>query len=349
MFGANRTKRADVSGPRHAKRTGARLVSPIAIALGVAALAVFGITSAAVGSTSRGKSKRLSVIRLSNTLVAGDEIPLVYGDAAGVWKRYGIDLKLETVSTAIQFTSLGAGQADVATGSSNSLDAAAQGAPIKVVGDIGPDFIQLLAQHNIRNVAALKGQTLGSSAPGSVTDDIITSYLRSKGLSPSAYHVTFFSGSFPAVITALESGQIAATTAGYPFIALARAKNPGLHPIATISSAPIGILGGNVMSVNSHWAAAHAAVLSQFITAWNAASAAAQKHPRLAITALAKAAGVSVAIATTWFHAQTHLDAWKPLTASQYKIIRASLATQYPILAHVPYGRYIDNAYFGRK
>lgn len=46
----------------------------------------------------------MTTIRLSNTLIAGDEIPLIYGDSIGIWKKYGINLVEQNVSTAIQYT-----------------------------------------------------------------------------------------------------------------------------------------------------------------------------------------------------------------------------------------------------
>jgi ABC-type nitrate/sulfonate/bicarbonate transport system substrate-binding protein len=284
-------------------------------------------------------------IRLSNTLIAGDEIPLVYGDATGIWKKYGIKLVEQHVSTSIQYTSLGAGQADIATGSPGSIEAAMGGAPLKIVGQIGPDYIEMLAQKSVANVAALHGTTLGSSAPGSVTAGIIKTYLAEQGLTSGDYNISYFSGSFPAVLTALIAGRISATTAGFPYIAQAKAANPGLHPVATISSTPIGILGGNVMSVNTSWSASNGPALKKFVAAWNAASKAATQNPSQAIAALAKATKTSTAVATEWFDKQSPLDGWFPLTNPQFKIIIRSLTSQYPNVANASFTQLVDNSY----
>jgi ABC-type nitrate/sulfonate/bicarbonate transport system substrate-binding protein len=300
-------------------------------------------TSAVSGSS--GSSGSLTTIRLSNTLIAGDEIPLVYGDSVGIWKKYGINLVEQNVSTAIQYTSLGAGQADIATGSPGSIEAAIGGAPIKLIGQIGPDYIQLLAQKSVPSVAGLRGTTLGSSAPGSVTAGIIKTYLGENGLTPSDYSINYFSGSFPAVLTALISGKISATSAGFPYIAQAEAANPGLHPVATISSTPIGVLGGNEMSVNTTWAANNGPAIKRFTEAWNAAAKASQANPAAAIAALAKATKTSTAVATEWFDKQAPLDGWFPLTDAQFKIIIQSLTGQYPNVANASYASLVDNSY----
>jgi ABC-type nitrate/sulfonate/bicarbonate transport system substrate-binding protein len=309
-------------------------------------------TAASTGSSSTGASNSgdtssgaLTTIRLSNTLIAGDEIPLVYGDSIGIWKKYGINLVEQNVSTSIQYTSLGAGQADVATGSPGSIEAAQGGAPIKLIGQIGPDYIEMLAQKSVGNVKALKGTTLGSSAPGSVTAGIIKTYLSENGLTSSDYSINYFSGSFPAVLTALIGGKISATTAGFPYIAQAQAANPGLHPVATISSTPIGILGGNVMSVNTTWAAKNGPALQKFVQAWNAATKASQANPKAAIAALAAATKTSTAIATEWFDKQSPLDGWFNLTQAQWKIIITSLSSQYPNVANASYSSLVDNSY----
>ncbi|HEY1822402.1 MAG TPA: ABC transporter substrate-binding protein [Trebonia sp.] len=323
----------------------------VALAAG-SACAVLAVTACSSSSSSSasatsagGSSSSLTTIRLSNTLIAGDEIPFVYGNAIGIWKKYGINLQVQNVSTAIQYTSLGAGQADVAMGSPGSIEAAVGGAPIKLIGQIGPDFIQLLAQKSVADVKGLKGTTLGSSAPGSVTAGIIKTYLAQEGLSTSDYSINYFSGSFPAVLTALISGKISATSAGYPYIAQATAANPGLHPVATISSDPIGILGGNEMSVNSTWAASNGPALKKFVAAWNAATKQSQANPQAAIAALAAATKTSTAVATTWFDKQSPLDGFFPLTQAQWNIIITSLKSQYPNVASASYSSLVDNSY----
>jgi ABC-type nitrate/sulfonate/bicarbonate transport system substrate-binding protein len=308
---------------------------------GASAPAAGGASSAAAS----GGSGAMTTIRLSNTLIAGDEIPLVYGDSIGIWKKYGINLVEQNVSTAIQYTSLGAGQADIATGSPGSIEAAVGGAPVKIIGGIGNDVIEMLAQKDIPNTAGLKGTTLGSSAPGSVTAGIIKTYLGQQGLAASDYKISYFSGSFPAVITALEAGRISATTAGYPYIAQAKAANPGLHAVATISSTPIGILGGNMMTVNTGWAAKNGPAIKQFVAAWNEATKESKANPQAAIAALAKATKVSTAIATQWFDQQSPLDGWFPLTTDQYKIIIDSLTAQYPNVASAKFSDVVDNSY----
>jgi ABC-type nitrate/sulfonate/bicarbonate transport system substrate-binding protein len=327
----------------HRSARGSTVLAAAAVS---AALAVSGCGSSAGSSASTSSgSGSLTTIRLSNTLIAGDEIPLVYGDSINIWKKYGIKLVEQDVSTSIQYTSLGAGQADIATGSPGSIEAAMGGAPVKLVGQIGPDYIQMLAQKSIADVSRLRGTTLGSSAPGSVTAGIIRTYLGENGLKPTDYKLSYFSGSFPAVLTALIAGRISATTVGYPFIAKAMAGNPSLHPVATISSTPIGILGGNVMTVNTNWAASHQAALHKFIQAWNAATKASQDNRGAAIAALAKATKTSTTVATEWFVKQSPLDGWFPLTSAQFKIIIGSLSAQYPNVASASYAKLVDNSY----
>lgn len=334
-------------GPRLA-RGGAITLALVSACAALAACSSSSSSAPAASSSASANSASggsLATIRLSNTLVAGDEIPLVYGDAIGIWKKYGINLVEQNVSTSIQYTSLGAGQADIATGSPGSIEAAMGGAPVKVVGQIGPDYIELLAQKSIANVSALRGTTLGSSAPGSVTAGIIKTYLGEQGMTSSDYNISYFSGSFPAVITALIAGRISATTVGFPYIAKATTANPGLHPVATISSSPIGILGGNVMTVNTKWAAANGATLKKFVQAWNEATAESKQHPAAAIAALAKATKVTNAVATQWYDKQSPLDGWFPLTQSQFNIIIKSLAAQYPNVAKAGYSSVVDNSY----
>lgn len=345
LFRHGQVRIACATGERRVRRS--VKVAAVAAAAGTL-LAACGSSSASSTSTTGATSSTSSTpatIILSNTLVAGDEIPLVYANATGLWKKYGLNVVVSTVSTAVQYTSLGAGQADVATGSPASIEAALQGAPEALVGYIGEDFVQLLAQSSVKNVAGLRGTTLGSSAPGSVTAGIEKLYLAQHGLTSADYNIAYFSGSFPATITALIAGQISATTAGYPFIATAEAGNPGLHPVATISGTPVGILTGNTMSVNTTWAAHNKGTLTKFVQAWNAATKLSNAHRAQSISLLAQAAKVTTPIATQWFDKQAPLDGWFALSHTQFQTIISSLASQYPNVSKASYSRIVNNSF----
>ncbi len=336
---------------RNATGTGSRRVrgrTVVALGLVVAALAAASGCSSdtKAAATTDGHSGGLTTINVSNTLIVGDEVPLVYANATNLWKKYGLKINMETVTSSAQFGSLGAGQADIALGGAASIEAAKKGAPERLIGSMGRVRMDFLVQPQIKTVADLKGQTLGASSPGSLLGAGEQLYMQENGLKfPGDYKIVYTSGSFPATITALISGRTQGGFAAHPFIETAKAGNPKLHTLVRVDQTNLGILTANVATANSSWAASHKDALVKFIQAWQEASKLVKSHLSETAGYLATAAKISQPVATKWVTDQAPLDGIFAISNADFTTIRKALAVGFPDVASATFDKSVDNSF----
>jgi ABC-type nitrate/sulfonate/bicarbonate transport system substrate-binding protein len=319
-------------------------------ALGTAAvLMIAGCTSggatAAATPTSTTPAK-LQVIRVASPSIAGDAIPFAYANATGLWKKFGLDVQVVNSNTSVEYSELGAGQADLAIGGPQGIQAAQKGAPEVIVGGIGPAYVQFLVQSGIKSTADLKGKTLGASAPGSSFDSGQELFMSQKGMkSPADYTTTYFSGNFTAMITALIQKQIDGAWAGQPFIIKATTDNPGLHSIGQIDKSNLKVLLAQLITANSTWAKSHKSAITQFIKAWNEATKESNAHPNQTATYLAKVEAISVDQAKIWVRDQGPDDGYFQISKANFKLIVQAFAVTDATATSAKFADMVDNSY----
>jgi ABC-type nitrate/sulfonate/bicarbonate transport system substrate-binding protein len=304
-------------------------------------------SSAASGTTNASQSSGVTTITLSNAAIVGDEIPLVYAQATDLWKQYGLKVDLVLQSTADQFTSLGAGQVNIALGASTGIEAAQKGAPIQIVGDMGTSYTDFLVQKSINSVKDLRGKVVAATSPGSEFNALQDLYLEHYGLSTSDFTTTYFSGGVSAEGVALDHGQIAGVMLEPPaaFTALSGGASSGVHNLERVDETRYGVLTAQMASVNSTWASQHPTAVSKFIEAWRAASKGCATHVNACASALAKQDDVSTAFAKQWIQGQSPDDGFFLMTASQYELARQALSLNDSAVSSVSYKTMVNNKY----
>jgi ABC-type nitrate/sulfonate/bicarbonate transport system substrate-binding protein len=264
-----------------------------------------------------------------------------------MWKQFGLKVELTLQSTADQFTSLGAGQVDIALGASTGIEAAQKGAPIQIVGHMGTSYTDFLVQKSVNSVADLRGKVVAATSPGSEFNALQDLYLKHYGLSPTDFTTTFFSGGVSAEGVALDHGQIAGVMLEPPaaFTALTGGASSGVHSLERIDQTPYGVLTAQMASVNSDWASKHPTAVTKFIEAWRAASKGCATHESACATALAKQDQVSVSAARQWIQGQTRDDGFFRMSQSQYELARQALSVSDPAVSSVSYSTMVNNKY----
>lgn len=86
-----------------------------------------------------------------------------------------------------------------------------------VIQDKNPCVLVVAASNPAKNLADLKGQTIGVTATGSLTDLVLRQYMKQQGLSASDYKIVAF-GSPATVNLALQRGEIPAAVTVTPFL-----------------------------------------------------------------------------------------------------------------------------------
>lgn len=194
-----------------------RLLSAAAI-LTVAALTVTACSTTAP-ETAGPDANDLETVRLLDT-TEYTSIPLRFAEEKGLFAEEG--LKVEWVQTDDLVVSTGAGDLTIAFGPTNShLRAAAQGAPIRIVGagfrTKGPFW--LIAKKGIDKIEDLKGKTIGIAVPGSGLETYALAILKAHGIEPSDV-TTVASGVNETAYGAVKTGQVDATIIHQPFAVL---------------------------------------------------------------------------------------------------------------------------------
>ena len=123
-------------------------------------------------ASARGQEKRLEPFVFAATSVTGNRAPIWVGKDAGIFEKYGLDLKMVQIGAGgVIVSALLTGDVHlIADSAATAISAAAQGAPALVVSTNGGAPYLLVANPPIKTIQDLRGKILGSSRIGTGTD-----------------------------------------------------------------------------------------------------------------------------------------------------------------------------------
>jgi NitT/TauT family transport system substrate-binding protein len=149
----------------------------------------------------------------------------------GFFQKDGLSVSLVYMRGGIDIKALLTGDADFGTGSTTAVTAFVAGAPLRVVMSMNSFVDQALyAQPKYRNLAQLKGQSIGSLNPGGLVDTLLRKIIVQNGLSPERDFIILNMGGTPERYAALKSGTLAASMLSAPHSL--RAEKDGFTRIA---------------------------------------------------------------------------------------------------------------------
>ncbi|MSP38454.1 MAG: ABC transporter substrate-binding protein [Deltaproteobacteria bacterium] len=174
--------------------------------------------------------------------------PAISGVMAGLWvaaeanyfDKYGLDVKLVYIPTALQATRvILSGESPIGlTGGTPVVKATLGGAELVFVGGVAnvPAFY-IMAAPEIKTVADLKGKTLGVTRFGSSTDFALRYLLQKHGLNPDKDVNILQMGGMPELAAALSKKLIVAAPLSAP--THVRARGAGAQPLLDLAKAGI--------------------------------------------------------------------------------------------------------------
>ncbi len=102
------------------------------------------------------------------------------GQRRGFYQKENLSVSIVYMRGGIDIKALLTGDADFGTGSTTAVTAFVAGAPLRVVMSLNSYVDQgLYAQPKYRNLAQLKGQSIGSLNPGGLVDTLLRKINRS--------------------------------------------------------------------------------------------------------------------------------------------------------------------------
>ncbi|MBI2849020.1 MAG: ABC transporter substrate-binding protein [Chloroflexi bacterium] len=182
--------------------------------------------------TSKPAISKLVEINVAVATKSGGYTPLYVGMAKGFYAEEGLKVEPVIMKTNIATAALLSGSIDFVAPPGGILQAASQGAPVRVIMlfQNKPSW-SLMARPEIRSVKDLKGKAVGMGTKGSSTEYVSMKILQSAGLDPVKDATYVGLGGDPQVrLGSLKTGAVSALLETYPQTYLAAGQ--GAHVLA---------------------------------------------------------------------------------------------------------------------
>ena len=145
------------------------------------------------------------------------EMPFAWASRKGYFKESSLDVKMIYMSTSIAAKGLMSGDVDYSTAMGGTLRAAIAGAPLIGVYSMFKAQMYLVAQPRYKQVADLKGKTVGISVFGGAYDLAARTILQHHGLEPEKQVTLLQIGDSRTLYSALTAGTIDSAILGPPY------------------------------------------------------------------------------------------------------------------------------------
>ncbi len=188
-------------------------------------------------ASDAGKLEKTEIV-LAYPQPSGVFTPIFVAGEAGLFKKYGLNVKLQQLNPQSSVQAVVSGSADMSVAAGDLVNASLQGAKIKLVGSSMSQLVfQLWAAKEITGVAQLKGKTLAGTTPRSVLEIATREALKRQGLAFGTDYQLIYVQSVPAILTAITSGRAAAGAMSAPITG--KAKEAGLNMLVDIAKANV--------------------------------------------------------------------------------------------------------------
>src|SRR5579885_982329 len=169
--------------------------------------------------------------------------PLWLGVDQGIFRSYGLDVKVQALSPAAATPAIQGGSAPLGATAGVTIAAVANGdTELVFIGGVSNKIrAQLFAQPEVRGVADLRGRAVGSTSPGATLSLTLIEALRRYGLDPNQDVSILYLREQPGVLAGLTGGGAAAGLLALPFSR--QARNQGYRLLFDTADMDIDMLG----------------------------------------------------------------------------------------------------------
>src|SRR5215467_13131458 len=172
---------------------------------------------------------------------SGAPIPIFLAHEAGLFKKHGINAKIQILNSAVSVQAIVSGDADIFAGGATLCNARLRGAPVKFFGATTQQYVfQMYGAKEITNVQQLKGKTIAATTPRAAIETVRREVLRKAGLNPNVDVKILYLQTVPAMLTSIVSGQTSAGALSPP--TTAKAREAGLNLISDIGKLNLAVL-----------------------------------------------------------------------------------------------------------
>ena len=173
-------------------------------------------------------------MRIVYNALGGSMAPLWLGQELGLFAKHGLQHSLNYLAATTSVQAIVAGSEDIGMVGNQCIDVALEGADtIYVAGNINRFVFHLYGDPAIKTVQDLKGKTVAATQAAASTDYATRIVLRRYGLIPDKDVKILFTGSMPALVTTVKSGNAAAGLMSAP--TTIQALELGMKPILNVT------------------------------------------------------------------------------------------------------------------
>jgi NitT/TauT family transport system substrate-binding protein len=196
-------------------------------------LALVLISSASFAASEIDGKPEKSEITIALPQASGAPTPVFLAHELGLFKKYGINAKIQILNSAVSVQAIVSGDADVFAGGATLSNARLRGAPVKFFGATTQQYVfQMFGVKEITNVQQLKGKTVAATTPRAAIETVTREVLRKAGLNPNVDVKILYLQTVPAMLTSIVSGQTVAGALSPP--TTLKASEAGLNLISDI-------------------------------------------------------------------------------------------------------------------
>lgn len=237
-----------------------------AVALAVTALIAAGCSSSgSSGGSASGASSAMTTVTIGTSGATAAYGPVYVGVQQGIFAKYGLNVKLQTLTPSSVTAAVLSGNIDVAFDGPNLASGILKQPSAKIMATTGPNAFYIYAKKGITSVAGLKGKTIAVTTPGGSIDTAVRKAIAADGLTPGTDVKIAYLQTNSAALAAVETGSVQAAGVSPP--TSVQAQQAGLVDVENITQyCPLGL------TAISNSFAANKSVMQKFFAAWKAAN-----------------------------------------------------------------------------
>jgi NitT/TauT family transport system substrate-binding protein len=249
------------------------------------ALAALALALAMPALAAESKPEKADVI-VTYAQPSGAFTPIWVAFEAGLFKKYGLNAKVQLLTPQVSAQSVISGEADFYTDGPDLINARMRGGEVKYFGGTMQRFVfQMYGAKEITSVQQLKGKAVAASTPRAALDTATRETLKKNGLAPDRDVQVLYVQTVPAILTSITTGKTAAGTLSAPNTL--KAKEAGLNLLADIGK--LNIPGLQVTyGATEKYLKTNPNTVTAFLKAIGEAVMLSRKQPDVAKKAIAK-------------------------------------------------------------
>ncbi len=278
-------------------------------------------SSGGSAGTSGGSSGSLTNLNVVYAAAGSEFSDLYVGVTDGIFKKYGLNVKITQVTPANLVPALLSGSADIGGGvADGAASAILKGEKLQYVAlAAGTYNLQLWANQGVGSIKDLAGKTVALTTQGSETDFALTALLQSQGINPSTVNRKYLVTA-PQMLSAMHSGAVNAGLFQPP--TAQSLTQTGGKIVDSLSNLPYAV---GAYTTSSSYASAHPDAIKKFLEAEKANLAYLRSNPQQTMAAIQQYnsanSAADVKIAYNFF-----LHVWKQDPTIDQSLIKAAFS-----------------------